>query len=244
MKHQYFGDRHDFAKYAILRRLTWGNGVRTAVCWMLTEPDDSNDGRHTGYLSEPESWRDIDPPLFDCLRRAVMVNKRRRVGVIERSGLLGEGAYFRRATLTDDADQRRRYFRGFFQKARGRELAFFDPDMGLEVDSVKYGRRGSSKYLYLHEAAEAYERGHSLLVFQGRQRKQPGEFAEALARRLLAATGAPVAYVFLTSLSALAFLPHPDHAERFAVPIARIRGENWGGVLETLTYHKEGIIAA
>ena len=35
MKNQYFGDINDYRKYGLLRILTNGGEVDTAVCWML-----------------------------------------------------------------------------------------------------------------------------------------------------------------------------------------------------------------
>jgi len=40
MKNQYFGDINDYRKYGLLRLLTDGGDIRTAVCWMLTPGDD------------------------------------------------------------------------------------------------------------------------------------------------------------------------------------------------------------
>jgi len=42
MKEQYVGDINDYRKYALLRYLAEKGGVRTGVCWMLTQPDAGN----------------------------------------------------------------------------------------------------------------------------------------------------------------------------------------------------------
>ena len=44
MKNQYFGDINDYRKYELLRILTNGGGIKTAVCWMLTREDESVNG--------------------------------------------------------------------------------------------------------------------------------------------------------------------------------------------------------
>ena len=179
------------------------------------------------------------PALFDCLRGAVWDRGKRKVSIIERSGLL-PNTRFHRARLTDSTAEREKYFRGFLKRAKGRELAFFDPDKGLEVKSVKYGWKDSSQYVYLHEVSESFQAGHSLLIFQHRQRNKPEEFSEHLAGCLLeAAIGARQAYVFRTAFAAFALVPHPSHSKRFAKQVARIEREDWGGIIETLTYSKE-----
>ena len=88
MKNQYFGDIHDYIKYGLLRQLSGHGKLSTAVCWMLTQNDERQDGRRIAYLREPESWRGFDPPLFDCLRSAVLDRNLRDVEILENSGLL------------------------------------------------------------------------------------------------------------------------------------------------------------
>ena len=41
MKNQYFGDINDYRKYGLLRILTNGGEIKTAVCWMLTTDDEA-----------------------------------------------------------------------------------------------------------------------------------------------------------------------------------------------------------
>jgi hypothetical protein len=65
MKEQYVGDLNDYRKYALLRALAAGGENRIAVAWMLTPPDDRNDGNKRAYLDQPEKHRRFDPDLFD-----------------------------------------------------------------------------------------------------------------------------------------------------------------------------------
>ena len=145
MKDQYFGNRHDYIKYALLRCLTRDNDVRTAVCWMLTPPVEHYGGGLTSYLRKPSalSYRPIDEELFKCLREAVCIREERAVSVIEESGLLHDTS-FCRDQLTDSAAHRTKYFKEFLRLAEGRELLFFDPDNGLEPTNVRYGQERSS----------------------------------------------------------------------------------------------------
>lgn len=66
MKNQYFGDINDFHKYALLRALLKGGGIKLLVAWMLTINDDGSDGNKRDYLRKPEK-RELDPELFDFL---------------------------------------------------------------------------------------------------------------------------------------------------------------------------------
>ena len=147
MKNQYFGDIYDYIKYGLLRQLSCCGKVSTAVCWMLTENVDRRDGNRVNYLQEPEAWRAFDPPVFDCLRTAVLARNERNIRTIEDSGLLPNTSFYS-PSLTDGPDERRTYFDSFLESSRGKELVFFDPDNGLEIKSVKYGRKGASRYLH------------------------------------------------------------------------------------------------
>ena len=57
MKDPYFGDVNDFRKYGLLRLLSIQDRLRLGVCWMLTEPDGTTDGRFLSYLAQPEKYR-------------------------------------------------------------------------------------------------------------------------------------------------------------------------------------------
>ena len=131
MKNQYFGDIYDYIKYGLLRQLGRCGKVSTAVCWMLTENDDRRDGHRVSYLHDAEAWRVFDPPVFDCLRTAILDRKERNIRVVEKSGLLPNTSFYS-PLLTDGSDERQEYFDGFLEFSHGSALVFFDPDNGLE----------------------------------------------------------------------------------------------------------------
>jgi hypothetical protein len=54
MKHQYFGDIHDFKKYTLLNWFMEKCNGRLLVAWYLTNDDDSGDGKKLDYLKEIE----------------------------------------------------------------------------------------------------------------------------------------------------------------------------------------------
>ncbi len=165
MKNQYFGDINDYYKYGLLRGLIGDGELSLSVCWMLTENDGSKHGNEIGYLHKPFEYRHRDPDIYDALRKAVIDEEKRDVGVIEQSGLLGDVS-FHRELLTDDATKRVQYFEEACETFRGADLVFFDPDTGLEIDSTKWGRRKSRCYLYWRELAATFAAGHSVLVYQ------------------------------------------------------------------------------
>jgi hypothetical protein len=186
LKNQYFGDINDYFKYGLLRKLV-GEDLRIVVVWMLTPNDGRSDGRHTTYLKKPQTYRSLDPPLFDALLASVDTGQR-NVDVVKHVELVPHATYYS-PMLTDDLPSRQRYFRELWSQAANRSLLFFDPDNGLEIMSIKKGRRGSSRYLYLDEVALAWQSGHSVLLYQHFPRVERSVFISKVADALERATG-------------------------------------------------------
>jgi hypothetical protein len=182
MKNQYFGDVNDYKKYGLLRILSRNGAMRITVCWMLTESDDRNDGKKTGYLKNPVVWRRFDPELFDSLS-GVIRNKKREVKRAEDMGIIPGACYFQRL-LFDDPASRTAYFHKLYSFAKESDLIFFDPDNGLEVKSVKKGKRDSSKYIYWDELCRTYELGYSMLVYQHFPRTERKAFINKIKKEI------------------------------------------------------------
>jgi alpha-methylacyl-CoA racemase len=242
MKNQYFGDINDYRKYGLLRCLSGLGAMRTAVCWMLTADDGRRDGARTGYLEKPATWRAYDPPLFDSLAECLARPENRHVAWAEASGIL-PGATFYAQLLNDAAAERIQYCREFLAAARGCDLVFFDPDNGLEVPSTPYGRTGSSRYLFWHELADAFQAGHSVLVYQHFRRVPRGPFIEAQSQRVLAETGAPDVLSFRTAHVVFLLAPQPVHQDFF-----RRRAEEvvrqWGSQIRLARHRPDGTTAS
>ena len=234
MKNQYFGDIYDYIKYGLLRQLSCNGQMRIAVCWMLTRNDERRHGHRIDYLRDPGSWRYLDPPAFDFLRSAILDSQERNIGVVEKSGLLPNTTFYSNL-LTDASEERCKYFDGFLEFARGRELLFFDPDNGLEIKSVKYGQGGASRYLFLHEVSRSFKAGHSLLVYQHLPPKPRGPLMRGLARRLIHEVGSEVVYVFRTPSVAFFLVPQAKQAGQFAEITSRVQS-SWGALLDIERY--------
>jgi hypothetical protein len=181
VKNQYFADVNDYRKYGLLRCMSH-SGLRIGVCWMLTAPDGRTDGGKTQYLQQPLMWRHRDADLFDFLKEAV-VGGNRDVRQLEASGLLS-GAEFHAQVLTDNGVHRAQYFARALDTLGSADVLFFDPDTGLEVSSVAYGRAESSRYLYWREVDAAAQSGKTLVLFQHWKRENRVEMAARLSREL------------------------------------------------------------
>ena len=181
MKNQYFGDVNDYLKYSLLRAIAGGPTTPLLICWMLTADDGKSDGSLTQYLTQPDRFRAVDPPLFDALLVA-LENGQRTVEIIERLDLI-PGASYHSQVLTDSAESRTTYLEALWSLAPAHEAVFFDPDNGFAPASIPLGRRNSSKYLYWDEFAVAIEEGLSTIVYQHFPRVVRDDFlADVMAR--------------------------------------------------------------
>lgn len=215
MKHQYVGDINDYRKYALLRLLSAGGTNRIGVCWMLTPSDGSSDGGKLAYLSKPAEQRHYDPELFDILAHAASEPDRRRLQTIEDSGTISGAVYFNEL-LPDDLSGRAEFIDQCMSEFRDIDLAFFDPDNGLEV-SLPKGRKNSSKYLYLDEATAFYEAGKSLLIYQHFPRVERTTFMASRVEQLRAIAPGCTIWAFATAHVVFFLVIHPESPARLAI---------------------------
>lgn len=209
MKEQYVGDINDYRKYALLRRLQGGNGLRIGVCWMLTPSDGRADGNKTSYLGQPDYERH-DPDLYHLLRRVTDGPDHRRLALIENSGTIPSTIY--ENTIVPDALAARQIWFGHTSaNLAATDLIFFDPDNGLEVPSKRKGSIGSSKYLYRDEIAATYANCHSTLVYQHFPREERNAFISRIVADLRTAASGAEVWVFRTAHVAFLLLIHPRH---------------------------------
>jgi hypothetical protein len=164
MKDQYVGDINDFLKYAVLRSIQAVHRASLFVCWMLTDDDLGTDGRKLSYLSDPATYRGRDPELFDTMRQLVL-NGPRSTRAIEQANVLPRASFFR-CKLDDGLRNRETFLAQMWERARGHEVVFFDPDNGLSVASVPAGRAGSRRYIDCQELTPALKIGASVILYQ------------------------------------------------------------------------------
>ena len=230
MKNQYFGDIYDYTKYGLIRMLASNGKISVVVCWMLTPNDGKRDGHHVDYLQEAKKWRALDPQVFDFLRTAVLDRCERNVRAVEESDLFPNTSFYSHR-LTDDSGRRQQYFNKLFEFSSGAELVFFDPDNGLEVKSITYGKGGSSKYLYMHEVAQTFHAGHSLLIYQHLPPLPREPFVRRLAVSLRHETGSDLVYSFLTTRIAFLLIPQAQQVAHFAEVASRMQAI-WGSLMD------------
>lgn len=177
MQDRYSGDVGDYVKLAILRALAPGR--RLGVGWWLYPNESHNDdGRHIGYLDQPETWRAFDPPAFDHLK-AVVASGERRVSALEHDDLLRGALYFREPVPTGGAISARRTARTAWLNRLSAavepcDLVFLDPDNGFETKGFDLGAAKAGKSVALAELQALQRPGRTLLVYHHQTRMRGG----------------------------------------------------------------------
>ena len=226
MKHQYFGDVNDYVKYGLLRVLGAESGVSVGVAWMLTPDDARPDSSRTAYLKDP-AWRAHDPDLFDRLARLGAQPGARSLELFRRWELVPGAAEFH-APLPEFEAPRVAWLASALEALAGCGLAFFDPDNGLEVESVPLGGRGCNRYLYWSEAAAAWAAGHSLLVYQHFPREDRDAFVETLRARATAELPGARVTTLRADHALFVLCSRPEHAVALA-RASNVAAERWAG---------------
>ena len=167
MQDEYFGDINDYRKYGLLRCLDEVE-LRVGVCWMYTPSDNRGQGKRILYLDKPDKYRFRDPDLFDFLKNRVHTQRRAVRELEEASDTLLPRATFFTEPLPEVAVERDTYFTRALGALDKADVLFFDPNIGLETPSVRYGRARSSNYLYWWEAERAAHEPASIVIFQQR----------------------------------------------------------------------------
>jgi hypothetical protein len=122
-------------------------------------------------------------------------------------GFLGPADFYDEV-LGDDSRSRSDYFYRLREVISGCDLVFFDPDNGLEVRSVRKGRKKSSKYLYWDELRDAFQAGASVLVYQHFKREERQRFIARTAMEIRAETGCRRVTVIRTAHVAFFLMLH------------------------------------
>ncbi len=230
MKDQYFGDISDYRKYGLLRAISEASGLRWGICWLRTANDAGRDGEFRDYLHHPERWRQFDPLLYEGLRRLLEPGIKRSTTHAEQSELI-PGATYQHRVLTDRSADRSAYWTETWHLMRDSPLLFLDPDNGIEVSSVKAGRKDSSKYVYWAELEEAAARGHSVLVYQHFPRIPRERFVADVSEQLRARLDSPWVAVFRTAHVGFFLAAQAGHVEALR-RVSGVVAERWAGQVE------------
>jgi hypothetical protein len=183
MQNRYVGDVGDFGKYALLRRLSGLVGerrVHLGIVWCLFPNEDHNgDGRHIAYIDAAD-FQDLDQSLISRLRVIIQGGRRDVLSVIS-GDILAPGTVSCHELITpqkpcsavDRLSWRSAWIERCFELTANCELVFFDPDNGLEVNSVPKTHAKAGKYIYWDELSRFWKRGNTLFIYHHLNRTLP-----------------------------------------------------------------------
>ena len=180
MKNQYVGDINDYKKYSLIEIISEVLNEKILIAWMLTDEDSRNDGNKLDYLQNKKNESQLNPDLFEKLQ-SIDKNKH---GITDVQELLGDKYNYYSETLCDNKEKRTNYFEALLVQVEKVGMVFFDPDNGIEVKSVKYGNKNSSKYLYWDEIQQFADCGKDILIYQHFPHKNHEQFINDLKNEL------------------------------------------------------------
>ncbi|MFK5894123.1 MAG: hypothetical protein QM504_12950 [Pseudomonadota bacterium] len=225
MKNQYFGDINDYKKFGLLRSISSAYNINTLIAWMLTPNDGSTDGKFTEYLNEPTKWNNYDPILYQELVSLLNDNDTRRVSLIENSNVLSNTQYYSNY-VTDSANDRDAWLASLLEQSNKSDLVFLDPDNGLEISSIGYGRSKSSKYLFWKEVSALWAAGKSVLIYQHFIREKREVFIRRMLDALSQKTEGSLVEAFSTSNVVFLMALQPHH-QAFHKPLIQAVQASW-----------------
>ncbi len=200
MKNQYFGDTRDLFKYDLVLEFLLQTGLkRFTFIPMLTQDEPSYSGGRTDHSKARAGTGRKE--LVDSLTACIKEGRRniRELSWVIRSGAPTAGIsvaiYAEDRLFTHEA--RRQYFGGIGFGLLERSVILVDPDIGLEVKSMR-GRE--ERYVTYDEVKLLYDRMDPrsiLTVFQFIPRVKRLHYIQLLRARLArqVATGGEVCYV-------------------------------------------------
>ena len=186
MQDKYSGDVGDFGNLVLLRQVASMKHhiLRLGINWYrVTLPEASNsDGRHIAYLDPRNpaalSFRARDPRTWDGLKTIVQNNKR-SIRALEESRLLPPDTIYFPEPVPFGAPSpkrrmagRNRWFLDSLGKLAPADVAFLDPDNGIQPASVKLTQTRVVKYA-LENEIRAYTHNHDLVIVYHHRDRTP-----------------------------------------------------------------------
>lgn len=135
----------------------------------------------------PRGYRPTDPELYDKLKQLV-ADGDRSVQAVRKRNLLPPDTHFYEEPLTlshlpkgtTEAiaarhAHRQKWLAGALKATEGCALVFFDPDNGLEVQSVRTHHDKGPKFTFYDELKPFWDRGQSLVIYQHKNMHESAE---------------------------------------------------------------------
>ncbi|WP_133192661.1 hypothetical protein [Labrenzia sp. 011] len=179
MQDRYAGDVGDFVKLGLLRAIAPGHQL--GLAWYRF-PDEAHnkDGRHIDYLQKPDTYKALDPELFDHLGKVVLSARKLATLLPVLPGAISfeESLEVTGVPARKRRDWRQSWFSRVIQKLKGCDLVFADPDNGIVDDKdTRKGRATFGKQIPLSEVRDL-ARGRCAVIYHHNTRRPGGHDEE------------------------------------------------------------------
>jgi hypothetical protein len=188
LKNKYFGDTRDLFKYDLILELLSKNNFleRFTFIPMLTEDKENLHGKRTNYSKARAGTQRRG--LIEFLTRSIAEN-RRNIVELER--------FFRSVTLPQKVDfkiyrknrffsheTRAKYFNEIGRQLMSRSVILVDPDIGLEVKSMRNREENYITYAEVELLFSRMDRNSLLVIFQFIPRVERRKYFIQIGRKL------------------------------------------------------------
>jgi hypothetical protein len=187
MQDRFVGDIGDFGKYGLLNFICSNDDkskeiFRLGINWYFYQPEPNDKemkldhGKFIKYLKpskeNDKEFKICDPNLYCELQKLVDANKR-KVAEIEKINILpSETVFFAKRVSYNDkkgSENRLSYRDSWIEESlnilSSCNLIFYDPDNGIETESLIKHHKKAGKYVLYDEISNCYEAGKSLIIY-------------------------------------------------------------------------------
>ena len=238
MQDRYAGDIGDFGKFGLLKALL-AEGFSLGVNWYKAEPPESERDKETGGFLHKDGMHPIKPKYFVCdeplasALQKISESDTRSIAQLEQAALLdpNKTLYYHEVISVAGRSQ---WHKDALQALASCELAFLDPDTGLNVKSCGKGKAESVKYVWDHELSDYLCRGQSVMLYQHRHRKPPEIYFPEFKERLFGIRGAQNKSISVitcrkgTVRDYFLIAANAEHAARISSALSKMVNGPWG----------------
>jgi hypothetical protein len=253
MQNRFVGDIGDFGKYGLLNFIC-RNGekskerFRLGINWYLFQPDPNDremrldHGNFIGYLKpsriNEQKFRTCDPNLYCKLQTIVDANIR-KVSTIEKINILPSGTCFFSKLIsynyTKDKENRLRYRDSWIDESLNMlsscNLIFYDPDNGIEIESVKKHHKRAGKYVFYDEISNYYNKCKSLIIYNHRSMEENDNYLRRfrkISERIAVNTKIYYLRFHRFNVRDYVFIPQQKHEEILLLKVEKFLSSEWG----------------
>jgi hypothetical protein len=239
MQSGFVGDIGDYGKYGLLDTILReaGNSLTIGVNWYHVPGGDT--GTQVQYLQKPEEFQPCFPEIYEYLQTIVAGNRRSIKEIEESLPNAQRYVFFSDSLLSGEIppkmrkSERERWFDRSVERLQGCDIIFLDPDNGIRPQSVKDTHKNACKYVFHEEIQQYFNAGHSVVVYNHRDRKPKDEYDKKfreIARGCNIPATVPVIRFHRRSVRDYIFIGQEKHKELF------------GRVIESLTKPPAGFL--